>query len=47
MMLNDRYDAALLDVLLPGMNGLAVLEMVRSKRCNTAIMMLTAVDAKP
>ncbi len=47
MMLSDRYDAALLDVLLPGMNGLAVLEAVRSKRCNTAIMMLTAVDAVP
>jgi DNA-binding response OmpR family regulator len=47
MMLNGRYDAALLDVLLPGMNGLAVLEAVRSKRCNTAIMMLTAVDAVP
>ena len=30
MMLNGRYDAALLDVLLPGMNGLAVLESVRS-----------------
>lgn len=47
MMLNNRYDAALLDVLLPVMNGLAVLETVRSKRCNTAIMMLTAVDAVP
>lgn len=47
MMLDDQYDAALLDVLLPRMNGLEVLEAVRAKRCNTAIMMLTAVDAVP
>jgi two-component system copper resistance phosphate regulon response regulator CusR len=47
MMLTGGYDAALLDVLLPGINGLAVLEAIRSKRCKTAIMMLTAVDAVP
>ncbi len=33
--------------LLPGMDGLAVLEQVRAKRCKTAIMMLTAVDTVP
>jgi two-component system copper resistance phosphate regulon response regulator CusR len=47
MLLTGSYDAALLDVLLPGINGLSVLETVRSKRCKTAIMMLTAVDAVP
>jgi len=47
MMLEGNYDAALLDVLLPRMNGLDVLEAVRTRRCNTAIMMLTAVDGVP
>jgi len=47
MMLLGEYDAALLDILLPGMDGLAVLEKVRSHRCMTPILMLTAVDAVP
>jgi DNA-binding response OmpR family regulator len=48
LMLNGRFDAALLDILLPGeMDGLAVLEHVRAKRCKTAIMVLTAVDTVP
>lgn len=46
-LLGHPFDAALLDVLLPGMDGLAVLEQVRAKRCKTAIMMLTAVDTVP
>ena len=33
MMLEGEYDAALLDILLPGMDGFAVLEKVRSHRC--------------
>jgi DNA-binding response OmpR family regulator len=47
MLLAGKYDAALLDILLPGMDGLAVLEQVRAKRCKTAILMLTAVDTVP
>jgi two-component system copper resistance phosphate regulon response regulator CusR len=47
MLLGGEFDAALLDVLLPGMNGLAVLEHVRAKRCRTAVMVLTAVDTVP
>jgi two-component system, OmpR family, response regulator len=47
MMLETAYDAALLDILLPGMDGLAVLEEVRLRRCKTPILMLTAVDAVP
>jgi len=43
-MLSGSYDAALLDILLPGIDGLAVLERVRARRCKTPIMMLTAVD---
>ena len=47
MMLEGEYDAALLDILLPGMDGFAVLEKVRSQRCRTPILVLTAVDAVP
>jgi two-component system, OmpR family, response regulator len=47
MMLEGRYDVALLDILLPGMSGLSVLEKVRARHCVTPILMLTAVDAVP
>jgi two-component system, OmpR family, response regulator len=47
MILKGEYDVALLDILLPGMNGLSVLEKVRSRHCLTPILMLTAVDAVP
>lgn len=47
MMLSGKYDAALLDILLPGMDGFAVLEQVRAKRCKTPILVLTAIDAVP
>lgn len=47
MMLEREYDAALLDILLPGMDGFAVLEKVRTRRCRTPILVLTAVDAVP
>jgi len=47
MMLAGRYDAALLDIYLPGMDGFEVLEQVRAKRCKTPVLVLTAVDAVP
>jgi two-component system, OmpR family, response regulator len=47
LMLDGEYDAVLLDILLPGMDGLSVLAEVRSHRCKTPILMLTAVDAVP
>jgi two-component system copper resistance phosphate regulon response regulator CusR len=47
LMLSGKYDAALLDILLPGMDGFAVLEQVRAKRCKTPILVLTAIDAVP
>lgn len=46
-MLSSPYDVALLDILLPGMTGLSVLEKVRSHRCTIPILMLTAVDSVP
>jgi DNA-binding response OmpR family regulator len=46
-MLEGKFDVAILDILLPEMDGLTVLEHVRAKRCKTAILMLTAIDAVP
>jgi two-component system copper resistance phosphate regulon response regulator CusR len=47
LILAGKFDAVLLDVLLPGMDGFAVLEHVRARHCKTPILMLTAVDAVP
>jgi two-component system copper resistance phosphate regulon response regulator CusR len=47
MLLSGQFDAALLDILLPEMDGFEVLERVRAKRCKTPILVLTAVDAVP
>jgi DNA-binding response OmpR family regulator len=47
MLLHQEFDVALLDILLPGMTGLSVLEKARARRCTTPILMLTAVDSVP
>jgi len=36
------YDLLILDVMMPGMNGLEVAKTVRNKKCSTPILMLTA-----
>ncbi len=36
------YDLLILDVMMPGMNGLEVAKSVRNKKCSTPILMLTA-----
>jgi DNA-binding response OmpR family regulator len=46
-LLAGKFDAALLDILLPGMDGFEVLQQVRAKRCKTPVLVLTAVDAVP
>jgi DNA-binding response OmpR family regulator len=46
-LLSGRFDAALLDILLPQMDGFEVLRRVRAKHCKTPILVLTAVDAVP
>ena len=38
------YDAVILDVMLPGRNGLAVCRALRDRRMNAPILMLTARD---
>ena len=40
--LADIYDAVVLDVMLPGMDGFAVLEQLRSQGVTTPVCMLTA-----
>ena len=44
MMLETAYDAALLDILLPGMDGLAVLEEVNFDTLPTRVIVLTAAE---
>ena len=36
------YDLLILDVMMPGLDGYQVARQVRSKRCTTPILMLTA-----
>ena len=36
------YDLLILDIMMPGMDGYQVARQVRSKRCSTPILMLTA-----
>ena len=38
----DIYDLLILDVMMPGLDGLQVARQVRAKRCNVPILMLTA-----
>jgi DNA-binding response OmpR family regulator len=47
LLLAAKYDAALLDILLPGMDGFEVLERVRGRHCKTPVLVLTAVDTVP
>jgi DNA-binding response OmpR family regulator len=46
-LLAGKFDAALLDILLPGIDGFQVLHQVRTKHCKTPVLVLTAVDAVP
>ena len=40
-----EYDVAVLDIMMPGMDGIAVLERVRSAGKHTPVLLLTARDA--
>ncbi len=43
---SGEYDAIILDVMLPGMNGIAILQKLRENNIKTPIMMLTAKAQK-
>lgn len=43
--LSGIYDAIVLDVMLPGMDGFAVLEHIRGESCETPVIFLTALGA--
>ncbi len=40
--LNNNYDVILLDIMLPNVNGLEILENIRKRNISTPIIMLTA-----
>nr|MCR5566959.1 response regulator [Clostridiales bacterium] len=40
--LSSEYDAVILDVMLPGMDGFAVLRSLRKEKIATPVLMLTA-----
>jgi len=44
-LLRDSYDVAILDVMLPGMDGFAIVKAVRDAQVHTPVLMLTARDA--
>ncbi|MGN0539493.1 MAG: response regulator transcription factor [Candidatus Fimenecus sp.] len=39
---NEKYDGIILDIMMPGMNGIEVLKALRSEGCRTPILLLTA-----
>jgi CheY-like chemotaxis protein len=41
----NAYDAIILDIMLPGRDGLEVLETLRRESCDVPVLMLTARDA--
>jgi len=40
--LTDRYDAAVVDIMLPGLDGLQVIERLRSENVSTPVLILSA-----
>src|SRR6516164_5280636 len=43
--LQNIYDAILLDVMLPGMDGFEVIQRIRSEKIQTPVLFLTAKDS--
>jgi two-component system, OmpR family, response regulator len=43
--LHDEYDAIVLDVMLPGRDGISVCQQLRERGCWAPVLMLTAMDA--
>jgi two-component system, OmpR family, copper resistance phosphate regulon response regulator CusR len=47
LLLSVPFDLAVLDVMLPGLDGFTVLQEVRAKKCDIPVLMLTARDTMP
>jgi two-component system copper resistance phosphate regulon response regulator CusR len=47
MILAGKHDVALLDILLPEMDGFQILKRIRDRHCKMPVLVLTAVDAVP
>jgi two-component system copper resistance phosphate regulon response regulator CusR len=47
LLLNIPFDLAVLDVMLPGLDGFSVLQQIRAQKCNIPVLMLTARDTMP
>lgn len=45
MALNNEFDVLILDIMLPGINGLELCKRLRSKKIQTPILMLTALGS--
>jgi two-component system copper resistance phosphate regulon response regulator CusR len=45
MALNHTFDLIILDVMLPGMDGIQICKHIREKNANIPILMLTALDS--
>ena len=42
---NTEYDAAILDIMMPGMSGIEVLKAIRSRGSTLPVLFLTARDS--
>jgi two-component system, OmpR family, copper resistance phosphate regulon response regulator CusR len=47
LLISAPFDVAVLDVMLPGLDGFSVLEQVRASNCTVPVLMLTAKDTMP
>jgi len=47
LLISSPFDAAVLDVMLPGLDGFSVLEQIRAQDCTVPVLMLTAKDTIP
>ncbi len=47
LLLGAPFDVAVLDVMLPGLDGFSVLQQVRAQKCDVPVLMLTAKDTMP